>query len=226
MECLYSWDANISETIWYHTVVLVWKVTGSFDTCIASFPCCSRLQFLIACSMQKNGGGRPRRKSCIRDIRYRREGRREGGQCPMKNLEVLSCSRTWDCNVRKTASIQLVVFSRLEADQRKVCELQWSGTAPLTSTLTSTWRHTRDSFSQAFPLRFCILQAIKNWRREQPENKANTHTHTCMFQAHSFSPCESLSHTCRVPRIRGTEGNRLIVAKPSLPLLELQWNPA
>ena len=38
-----------------------------------------------------------------------------------------------------------------------------SGTAPLTSTRTlmSTWRHARDSISQALLLRFCILQVIK-----------------------------------------------------------------
>ena len=32
--------------------------------------------------------------------------------------------------------------------------------------------------SQAFPLRFCILQAIKNWRQEWPGNKA-TSNYTC-----------------------------------------------
>ena len=32
----------------------------------------------------------------------------------------------------------------------------------------------RDSFSQAFHLHFCILQAIKNWRREWPGNEAKT----------------------------------------------------
>ena len=42
----------------------------------------------------------------------------------------------------------------------------------------STWCHARDSFShkcsQAFPICFCILQAIKNWRREWPGNEANS----------------------------------------------------
>ena len=37
--------------------------------------------------------------------------------------------------------------------------------------LTATWHHAHDSFYQAFPLRFCILQAIKNWRREWLGNK-------------------------------------------------------
>ena len=48
-----------------------------------------------------------------------------------------------------------------------------SSTAPLMSTLMSTWCHACDSISQAFLLRFCILQAIKNLRRELPGNEAN-----------------------------------------------------
>ena len=53
-------------------------------------------------------------------------------------------------------------------------ELQRMGTAPLTSTLMSTWRHVCDSFSQAFPFHFCVLQAIKNWRWERPGNEATS----------------------------------------------------
>ena len=30
-------------------------------------------------------------------------------------------------------------------------------------------RHSRDKMDQAFPLRFCILQAIKNWTLGRPE---------------------------------------------------------
>ena len=33
--------------------------------------------------------------------------------------------------------------------------------------------HARDSFSQAFPLCFCILQAIQNWRQKWPGNEAS-----------------------------------------------------
>ena len=43
---------------------------------------------------------------------------------------------------------------------------------PLMSTLMSTWCHACDSFSQAFPLRSCKLQVIKNWRQEWPGNEA------------------------------------------------------
>ena len=46
------------------------------------------------------------------------------------------------------------------------------GHCPLMSTLTSTWCHAHDSFSQAFPLCFCMLQVIKNWRLERPGNEA------------------------------------------------------
>ena len=28
-------------------------------------------------------------------------------------------------------------------------------------------------FSQAFPLNFCLLQVIKNWKQERPGNEAN-----------------------------------------------------
>ena len=62
--------------------------------------------------------------------------------------------------------------TRPRMDVCKVCKLQQSGTAPLMSTLTSTWCYAHDSFSQAFPLHFCLLQVIKNWRREWPWNVA------------------------------------------------------
>ena len=37
---------------------------------------------------------------------------------------------------------------------------------------------TPDQISQTFPLCICILQVIKDWRQDWPENKANTHSHT------------------------------------------------
>ena len=62
---------------------------------LASFPGHSRLQFLIACSIKTEGEGLGERVTCVTS--GRREGRREGGRCPTKNLEVLlviSCPRT------------------------------------------------------------------------------------------------------------------------------------
>ena len=40
------------------------------------------------------------------------------------------------------------------------------------------WRHSCDKMDQAFPLRFCILQAIKNWTVGRPGNEATTEAHT------------------------------------------------
>ena len=40
--------------------------------------------------------------------------------------------------------------------------------------------HRPPHVSQAFPIRFCILQAIKNWRRGWPENEANSWPHRQM----------------------------------------------
>jgi len=34
-------------------------------------------------------------------------------------------------------------------------------------------RGSRDEIPQAFSLRFCILQSIKNWRRRRPGNEAS-----------------------------------------------------
>jgi len=46
------------------------------------------------------------------------------------------------------------------------------GTAPLMSTLTLPDVMHMTPSPRAFPLSFCILQAIKNWRLEQPGNEA------------------------------------------------------
>ena len=85
------------------------------------------------------------------------------GRCLTKNLKVLLITLVLEYETvmferqRQYSSL----FSKFEADQHKFCELQWSDTTPLISTLTSTWHHAHGSFSQAFSLRFCILQAIK-----------------------------------------------------------------
>ena len=91
-------------------------------------------------------------------IQSKHTGRREGGGAWWR------ISRFWQYLVQELETVTFkrqrqysLLFGRLEADHRKVCELQWSGTAPL----MSTRRHTHDSFSQAFPLHFCILQVIK-----------------------------------------------------------------
>jgi len=58
------------------------------------------------------GEGLGERVTCMMSGRH--EGRCErGGRSPMKNLEVLlviSSPRAWDCNIQKTASIQLLIW--------------------------------------------------------------------------------------------------------------------
>ena len=49
------------------------------------------------------------------------------------------------------------LFDRLEADQSKACELQWSGTAPL----MSTWRHARDFSPRPSPSVFAYCKRSK-----------------------------------------------------------------
>ena len=48
----------------------------------------------------------------------------------------------------------------------------------------STWRDARNSFSQAFPSIFYIIQAIKSWRWEQPGNEATPASRN-MYHSHS-----------------------------------------
>ena len=95
---------------------------------LASLPGHSRLQFLIACSMQ-NEGWRPGREkeSCAWrqvDVKV--------GAVPDKESwgSFFKISpRPWDCNVRKTVSIHLIILYIWGW----VCKLQRSGITPLMS---------------------------------------------------------------------------------------------
>ena len=62
----------------------------------------------------------------------------EGSQQVMKNLEVLLVQGIETVVMFKRQRQYSLLFGRLEDDQRRVCELQRSVTAPLASTLTST----------------------------------------------------------------------------------------
>ena len=113
----------------------------------------------------KSGEGRPGRKSRVHDVRYTwGSGSTWGGRCLTKESGGSSCNILSKNSRLFERQLQYRLFGslRLEAYQRKVCELQWSDTAPPMSTIMSTWRHAHGSFSQAFPLQFWILQAIKN----------------------------------------------------------------
>ena len=115
------------------------------------------------------GEGLGERVTCVMSGRC--EGRCEGGSTWrrilqsflwyfVQELETITFKRQWQYSL---------LFGRLEVDQCRVCELQWLVTTPL----ASTSHHAHDSFSQPFPLHFCILQVIKNWRQKRPWNEAN-----------------------------------------------------
>ena len=53
------------------------------------------------------------------------------------------------------------------------CALLIRDPSPLCLALMSTC----DKLDQAFPLRFCMLQAIKSWMEGRPGNKANVTPH-------------------------------------------------
>ena len=71
------------------------------------------------------------------------------------------CPKTWDCNVRKTVSIQLIIGWSMQS-------LSYKERAPPPSHLSSCLS---DVMYVTLSLRPCILQAIKNWRWEWPGNE-------------------------------------------------------
>ena len=172
-----EWDICMVE--WHFVLCLV---PGSRDNNSGSIiprlfppPVFDHLQYT-----KTEGGGLGER------ITFVTSGRREVGQCPTKNLKVLLvlfCPRTWDCNIKDSVNtVRCLVDLRLI--NAEFVSYNDRSPPPLASTLMSTWRHTCDSFSQVFPLRFCILQVIKNWRQEQPGNKAK--------QSSSGQKCNSI----------------------------------
>ena len=60
------------------------------------------------------------------------------------------------------------------------CALSIGDPSPPLSTLVDK-RNSHDKMEQAFPLRFCILQVIKNWTVGRPGNKANQ---TPLYHSH------------------------------------------
>ena len=89
----------------------------------------------------------------------------------MKNLEAfLILSKDLRLE-RSKDSINTRLFRRLEVDQHEVCELQRSGTALRLSSLCLPDIIVHDlKTSQAFSLRFRLLQAIKNRMVRKPRN--------------------------------------------------------
>ena len=142
---------------------------------LASFPGHSRLQFLITSSML-NRGWRPERVMCMTSGRC--EGRHEGA-VPDKeswdpSFKILSKTLRLKCLKDSVNTARYSVDSRL-INTRFVSYKDWaSPPSCLPSRLADVMHMTLS------PSRFCMLQAITNWRQERPGNEArNNHA---MFQ--------------------------------------------
>ena len=62
----------------------------------------------------------------------------------------------------------------------------WTPPSPSVYIPCRHWHHSHNKVDQAFPLRFCILQVIKNWVVRRPGNKTNAYLHT-LPNAHSIT---------------------------------------
>ena len=96
---------------------------------LVSFPDCSRLQFSIACSIQKQ-----RRDLDRYTMMWHNKGRQTGRErCPMKNLLYYLVQGLKAIAFKRNCQYNLL-FGRFKADKCKVCVLQWSGTTTLSPT--------------------------------------------------------------------------------------------
>ena len=127
----------------------------------------SRLQFLIACSMQKQ------REGLVHFITWMTLcllGRQRGGRGP-QSKERISCTRSSFWTRSGTFLISWTFKTpALEAETtRPEAHFFNRGPLPLSVYLG---RQTCDKMDQAFSLNFCILQVIKNWTVGRPGNEA------------------------------------------------------
>jgi len=82
---------------------------------------------------------------------------------------VVSAPSAGVSNVRKSESVSLLVQNEEHVREMRPFD---QGPLPLSVYLGRHWRHSCDKWYQAFPLRFCILQAIKNWMVGRPGKEA------------------------------------------------------
>ena len=132
---------------------------------VASFPGHSRLKLLIAYSMQKwRGEGLGERVTCITSGTCRHGG----GATVVTHKPCIDQPQIY-----QIMSCIDIVFRMLQSQvfgqdiRRRISKFFIRHRPPRV--------HACDSFSQAFPLHYCILQAIKNWWWEQPGNKDSFH---------------------------------------------------
>ena len=147
--------------MFYPTMLLhkIWCYFINYDATLYIVYSYSHLQFLIAYNMQKQKGKAWETESCAWcqvDVRVDRRG----AVTDRYNSQTLHWSASslpnnelyWHCLLNVTVSSSWTKYYKKDL---KI--LRQALPTPLLSTLTSTWRHTRDSFSQAFPLCFCTL---------------------------------------------------------------------
>ena len=118
---------------------------------------------MIACRIQA-----PRRKTWEIWSRAVTSGRQKvdtQGVVPGEESQSLLCTiRAGRQSINEAASILFIVYNARDGST----ELLWLGTTFHESTLCLPDVTTHDQISQAFSLCICILQAIKDWRWEQP----------------------------------------------------------
>ena len=139
----------------FHRRSLVW---------LASFPGLPTVQFLIACSMQKQRGKAWYHLS--REWRQCLHRQRGGGVTDRKDA-FRTCVLRFE--PRAVCFLHRKRFSAWARNYKiRPLACSFDGDPPPPPPL---WHHSRDKWYQAFPLRFCILQAIKNWTVGRPGNE-------------------------------------------------------
>ena len=125
----------------------------------------------------KNGGERPGIIYHVNDVSVYL-GRQRGGGVPRRKNEL----EAWSCsfcpyarvsNICQVKSVPILVKNKQRVHEMRPFD-QWP--LPPSVYLGRHWRPSRDKSYQAFPLRICILQAIKNWTVGRPGNEASTAT--------------------------------------------------
>ena len=89
---------------------------------------------------------------------------------PYLSYLVVSAPSAGVLNVCEVKNVPLLVQSEERIHEMRSFD---GGSLPPSVYLGRYWHHSRDKMDQAFPLRFCTLQAIKNWTVERPENEAS-----------------------------------------------------
>ena len=144
---------------------------------VALFPGLPTVQFLIC----NNGGRRPGILYHVNEVSVYL-GRQRGGGIPHRKNAF--CTHAF-CFEPEAIRFSLHERSKLQRLGQKLRDKTSSSHQArsfdggiltpfcLYTYIGKHWHHSRDKTYQAFPLRFCILQAIKNWTVGRPGNEAS-----------------------------------------------------